>query len=309
MGPGSEGDHPRTLFAPGEVLSDTYEIRGLLGEGGLDGLGQVFVARDRPLNREVAIKAYWPISDSVTSGLLQREAQALAAISHPGLATVFTLGRHGEIEYLVTERIRGTSLEEEMAGRHRIGTRVPVRDTIRILLSMAGVLNAVHQAGCLHRDVKPSKVMLAPHERVVLTDFGLFLPEGELGGRPDRAGTPSYMAPESIRDRVPAGGGNLVDLYALGVIAFELLAGRLPFAGSSPEETLDQHVNAPVPDLLALAPEAPPRLAVLAGTLLAKDPYDRPDGEEVVWRLRAIRDEHDHGVRRSLTPMGTRTRG
>jgi serine/threonine-protein kinase len=151
--------------------------------------------------------------------------------------------------------------------------------------------------------------MLAQHERVVLMDFGLFLPEGELASRPDLAGSPNYMAPESIRDRVLTGSGHLVDLYALGVIAFELLAGRLPFSGRSLEETFDQHVNAPVPDLLLLAPEAPPRLAVLACELLAKDPYDRPESEEVVWRLKAIRDDNDRGIKRALTPIATRTRG
>jgi serine/threonine protein kinase len=303
---GSEGGHPRTLFELGEVLSGTYEIRSLLGEGGM---GQVFAARDQPLNREVAVKAYWPITESVTSGLLQREAQALAAIPHPGLATVFALGRHRDIEYLVMERIRGAPLDEEMNRRHRIGAKMPVRDTIRILLAIAGVLNAVHQAGCLHRDLKPGNVMLAQHERVVLMDFGLFLPEGELASGPDVAGSPNYMAPESIRNRVQAGSGHLVDLYALGVIAFELLAGRLPFVGPNLEQTLDLQVNAPVPDLLALAPEVPPRLAALACELLAKDPYDRPPGDEVVWRLKAIHDDHDHGIRRSLTPMATRTRG
>ena len=306
MGLGSEGGHPRTLFPIGEVLSGTYEVRGLLGEGGM---GQVFDARDRPLNRDVAVKAYWPITESVTSGLLQREAQALAAIPHPGLATVFALGRHNDIEYLVMERIRGAPLDDEMTKRHRIGSRMPIRESIRILLSIAGVLNAVHQAGCLHRDVKPGNVMLAQHERVVLMDFGLFLPEGELASRPDLAGSPNYMAPESIRDRVLTGSGHLVDLYALGVIAFELLAGRLPFSGRSLEDTFDQHVNAPVPDLLLLAPEAPPRLAVLACELLAKDPYDRPESEEVVWRLKAIRDDNDRGIKRALTPIATRTRG
>jgi serine/threonine protein kinase len=303
---GHEATGARTLFQVGDVLNDTYQIRALLGEGGM---GQVFDARDRPLNRDVAIKAYWPTTHFITSGLLQREAQALAAIQHPGLATVYTLGRHREVEYLVMERIRGAGLDEEMIRRHRIGARLPMRDTIRILLAIADVLHAVHEAGCLHRDVKPGNVMLAGRERVVLMDFGLFLPEGELSGRPDLAGSPNYMAPESIRDHVLAGAGHLVDLYALGVIAFELLAGRLPFTSGSLEEIFDQHLHAPVPDLAGLAPEAPPRLAALACQLLAKDPYDRPESEEVAWRLRAIRDDHDHGLRRALTPMATRTRG
>jgi serine/threonine-protein kinase len=300
------GTAARTLFHIGEVLSEMYEVRGLLGEGGM---GQVFEARDRPLNRDVAIKAYWPTTYVINSGLLQREAQALAAIQHPGLATVFSLSMHEGLEYMVMERIRGTGLDTEMARRHRIGARLPLHDSIRIMLAIAEVLHAVHEAGCLHRDVKPGNVMLSGRERVVLMDFGLFLPEGELAGRTDLAGSPNYMAPESIRDRVQPGAGHLVDLYALGVISFELLAGHLPFGGRSLEETFDLHLNASVPDLAALAPEAPPRLVALASQLLAKDPYDRPESEEVVWRLRAIRDDHDHGIRRALTPMEIRSRG
>jgi serine/threonine-protein kinase len=292
--------HPRTIFRIGAVLGEIYQIRGLLGEGGM---GQVFEAQDQQLNREVAIKAYWPVTSSVTSGLLRREAQALAAIHHPCLATAFHMGKEGDVEFLVMERIRGVGLDVEMTQRHRIKHRVPMRDTIRILLAIAEALNAVHAAGCLHRDVKPSNVMLAGHERVVLMDFGLFLPEGELAARPDLAGSPNYIAPESIRDRVMPGAGHLVDLYALGVIAFELLTGRLPFAAQNLEETFDQHLNAPVPDLAMLAPGAPPRLAALTRELLAKEPYERPTSEEVVWRMRAVRDDYADAPRRALTPM------
>jgi len=303
---GLETTAARMIFHVGELLSDTYQVRSLLGEGGM---GQVFDARDRSLNRDVAVKTYWPTTYSLTHGLLQREAQALAAIQHPGLAAVYTLGQHEGIEYLVMERIRGSGLDEEMARRHRIGARLPLRDAIGILLAIADVLHAVHEAGCLHRDVKPSNVMLAARERVVLMDFGLFLPEGELSGRPDLAGSPNYMAPESIQDQVRPGAGHLVDLYALGVIGFELLCGHLPYAGRTLEETFDQHLNAPVPDLSALAREAPPRLCALIAQLLAKDPYDRPESEEVVWRLRGLREDHDRGIVRSLTPAEIRTRG
>jgi serine/threonine-protein kinase len=283
------------------VLNETYEIRGLLGEGGM---GQVFDARDQQLNRDVAIKAYWPVTSSVTSGLLRREAQALAAISHPGLATVFGLGKHHDTEFLVMERIRGVGLDAEMARLHRIRSLVEMRDSIRILLAMADVLRAIHGAGCLHRDVKPGNVILvAARDRVVLVDFGLFLPEAELAAHPEPGGSPNYMAPESIQDRVRPGDGRLADLYALGMIAFELLAGRLPFSTRNVEETFQWHINGPVPDLAALAPEAAPRLIALTHELLAKDPHDRPDAEDVVARLRQIRDDHDRGFRRALTPV------
>jgi serine/threonine protein kinase len=292
------GAHPRTLFHSGEVLNGVYEIRGLIGEGGM---GQVFDARDLSLNREVAIKAYWPI-ESLRAGTLRHEAQAQAAVQHPGLPAVFTIGRHGALDFLVMERIRGIGLDETLAQRHRIDARLPLGETIRILLAMADVLAAVHTLGCVHRDVKPGNVLLAA-QRVVLTDFGLSRAEGEAPDDP-AAGSPNYMAPESILDHVERGAGHRVDLYALGVIAFEMLAGRLPYVGRSLEDTFAQHVNAPVPALEPLAAGVPPRLAALVRSLLAKDPYDRPESEELVWRLRTIREDHLRGVRRSLTPLG-----
>jgi serine/threonine protein kinase len=290
------GIHPRTLFRSGDILDGIYEIRSLIGEGGM---GQVFEARDLWLNREVAIKAYWPIQ-SIKAGTLRHEAQAQAAVQHPGLPAVFTMGRHGALDFLVMERIRGIGLDETMAQRHRIGARLPLAETIRILLAMADVLAAVHTLGCVHRDVKPGNVLLAA-QRVVLTDFGLSRAEGEAGDDAV-AGSPNYMAPESILDHIERGAGHQIDLYALGVIAFEMITGRLPFVGRSLEETFQLHVHAPVPDLEALGLGLPPRLAALIRSLLAKDPYDRPNSEEVVWRLRAIREDHTRGVRRSLTP-------
>jgi eukaryotic-like serine/threonine-protein kinase len=297
---GGGGAHPRTIFPVGERLSGIYEIRGLLGEGGM---GQVFEAHDHHLNRESAVKAYWPVTGAITAGLVRREGQALAAIHHPNLATVFTMGRHLGIDYLVMERIRGVGLDVEMAQRHRIKSRVPMRDTIRVLLAMADALKAVHAAGCLHRDVKPGNVMLTARERVVLMDFGLFVRESELAGHGDLAGSPSYIAPEVILDRVRPGSGHLVDFYALGVIAFELLTGRLPFVGKSLSETLEMQVNVPLPDLAVLAPGAPPKLSALTRDLLAKDPDERPDAEEVLWRLRAVREDFESAPRRALTPI------
>jgi serine/threonine protein kinase len=301
MGVSAELEGARTLFQVGEVLDGIYEIRTLLGEGGM---GQVFEAHDQWLNREVAIKAYWPTHLGDGAAVLRREAQAQAAIQHGGLPTVFTLGRHGADLFLVMERIHGVGLDVALEQRLRIKARLALAESLRILVSIAEVLAAVHAAGCLHRDVKPANVMLAGRDRVVLMDFGLFLPEGELVERTQVAGSPFYMAPESIEDEVHPGMGHLVDLYALGVIAFEMLAGRMPYQAQSLEAMFEQHLHAPVPDLSRLAPGVPPKLAVLTRELLSKDPYDRPDSEEVVWRLRAIRDDHDRGVRRALTPAG-----
>lgn len=129
-----------------------------------------------------------------------------------------------------------------------------------LLIAIADALTAVHRAGIAHRDVKPANVMLAPGGRVVLMDFGLFLPEFEVAAQATIAGSPQYMAPEAI-DTVEPGAGGLVDLYALGVMAYEMLAGVPPFHGETPDEVWDRHLYDPIPDLAQARPDVPASLA------------------------------------------------
>ena len=283
---------PEPIFRVGDLLGGAYEIRGVLGSGGN---GQVFEAHDRLLNRRVAIKAAWP-SDPRLGTLLRREAQALAAIRHPTLVTVHALGVHQGTDYFVMELVPGVTLEDHLTRHRKTGGPLSVDEALDILISVAEGLAAVHRAGIAHRDVKPGNIMLAPGNRVVLTDFGLVVPEFAAGS--EFMGTPTYMAPETILGAVRPGSAHLVDTYALGVLAFELVTGAPPFDAANVAAVVRQHVEAPVPEVTGV----PPKLGALIQEMLAKDPDLRPQQlEGVVWRLRALRTQR---VDASAKPFG-----
>ena len=269
-------------FSVGEVLSNTFELKGVLGAGGM---GVVYEALDRVLNRPVAIKV------SLMTGpdsSLRHEGQGLAAMRHPAMVAVYGLAEHRGIEYLVMERVRGVTLEEHLKQRRSRGEALTLTESLDLLIAVADGLGAIHQAGIAHRDVKPANLMVAPGGRIVFTDFGLFAPQFERIARV--AGSPEYMAPESIRSRVEPGRAHLVDLYAFGIVAFQVLVGWVPFGGNSAAEVLPQHLNDAPPDLAKLRADTPPELGRLVGRLLAKDPDERPqDVEEVLWELKSLR--------------------
>src|SRR5438046_4450073 len=147
------------------------------------------------------------------------------------------------------ERLYGLSLREHLVRRRRAGQRFTVEETVDVLLALADTLDAVHRAGVAHRDLKPGNVMLAPGKRVVLMDFGIFLPAyASDGERRPLAGTPEYMAPEAVTQRTHAVDAHLADLYALGVLGFEMLTGAPPFTGDDPTAVLRQHAHSPAPD-------------------------------------------------------------
>ncbi len=270
-----------TTFAEGELLGGTYEIRGLLGRGGM---GQVYDAWDRALQRRVALKTSLPGLPSI-----QNEARALAAMRHPSLVTVHALGEHEGVPFMVMEHVPGITLAA-LIEKRRLGDSADVEETLDVLISIAEGLAAVHRAGLAHRDLTPANVLLAPGSRVVVTDFGLVQPEFAAGGRGGFGGTPAYMAPESFSNSVTPGDAHLVDVYALGIIAFEMLTTRLPFESGTVPGYAALHAEAPVPEPMGPEP-IPPRLAALVRELLAKEPRERPQLESVVWQLRAIRNE------------------
>jgi serine/threonine-protein kinase len=273
---------PPRIFRVGELLGDTYEIRAVLGHGGM---GQVFDAYDTALLRRVAIKANFPD----TQFSVRTEAQALAAVRHPGVVGVHALGVHDGVDYMVMEHVSGVTLAQHLDRLERAGLPLPER--LGILVAIGDGLAAIHRAGISHGDVKPENVLLAASGRVVLTDLGLVRAAYE----PDSglvAGTPAYMAPEIMSPRFKNAGWHLVDEYAFGVLAFRVLSGRLPFDTAESDLALVMmHVDAPVPSLGELTP-LPRRLTELVAQLMAKDPTDRPPTmDAVVWQLRAITEQ------------------
>ena len=264
------------MFRPGDVVGGAFRVCGLLGEGGM---AQVWEAHDLQLDRRVALKAARPHASLPP---LWKEAQALAAFHHPSLVTVHALGQHRDVDFIVLERIVGVSLGELLYESLQSRQPFSLGEALGHMRAIAEGLAVVHREGLAHWDVKPDNVMLTPDGRVVLMDFGLVLPEYESEVRSVIAGTPHYMSPESVRNEVAVGGGQLVDIYAFGVTCFELLTCLPPFLGDSSEELFAMHSRAPVPSVRARRRDVPAALDELVRAMLAKAPGDRPASMDAI---------------------------
>ena len=267
----------------GDVLGSALEIRSLLGAGGM---GKVYEAFDRDLLRTVAVKV---AGDHPDAPPVREEARALAAISSPSVVTVHAVGTHQGVDYLVMERVYGLSLEERLEEQRQCNQPLPLADALHLVSSLAEGLSVIHQAGIVHWDLKPANVMLTPGGRVVLLDFGIFVPAFAAAHAPMFRGTPAYSAPEAIRGAVDPPEAHLVDAYALGVLAFELLTGQLPFDAPTVDEIWKLHQHHPPPSVRSLRPEVPEPVARVINELLAKDAADRPPAmADVARRLRLL---------------------
>jgi eukaryotic-like serine/threonine-protein kinase len=283
------------IFVAGERLQGVYEVQDVLGTGGM---GQVFGAIDHQLDREVAIKACWP---RVDPQVLHSEAKALAALRHPGVVSVYAIGTHQQVDFIVMERLRGLTLYDHMVQR---GQKAPfsVEEALDILIDISDALVVIHRAGLIHRDLKPANIMLAPGNRTVLLDLGISLRSERAEKEAQMAGSPHYMAPETIKSTMTRGKGHLIDIYALGIIAFEMLAGRRPFEHHDVTRLLDMQLYTEPPQLAEMAPRVPLHMCRLIGEMIRKDPAERPQSVEVVsaW-LRGIR-RSQRGAN-SIAPM------
>ncbi len=252
--------------------------------------------------QEYALKLLHRALDGTTDDALvalRREAALLTAVDHPGLPRVHEVGLAERRPYLVMELVHGTSLADVLSRGSLSAERV-----VALTLDVIEPLAAVHARGLVHRDLKPQNIMVLPDGRGRLIDFGLTAREGEDDDEtPLAVGTLAYSAPEQagmlkrpVDDRS--------DLYSLGVIMFEALAGVLPFQSLDVGELLRAHASLPPPDLLALVPDTPPELAHVVATLLAKDPDDRyQDGRSLAADLRVIAGNQPGPVRADLPPM------
>jgi eukaryotic-like serine/threonine-protein kinase len=253
----------------GRVLGGRYRLRALLAVGGM---GAVWAAEDAVLGREVAVKVLGEAlaGDRRAALRLRREARAAGRLAHPGIARVWDLGEDAGRPYLVMELLHGESLAARLA---RAGPLEPA-EAVRVVASAADALEIAHRAGIVHRDVKPGNVFVTSGGDVKLLDFGIARAANEAaltGG--DLLGTAAYLAPERVlgHDATPA-----ADVYALGVLLYELLAGRPPFAGDTGTALAMAHVHARPAPLGTVAPRVPPALAAACERALAKDPAARP---------------------------------
>lgn len=262
-----------------------YEILAELGRGGM---GAVYKARDPVLDRFVALKQ---LSAEVLAepGMRERflrEARSAARLQHPNIVTVYEFGEVEGTPFIAMELLEGGNLADAVED----GRLPDLASRLGVVVQVCDALAYAHRHGVIHRDVKPSNIAILPSGAAKIVDFGIaFLEGGTLATRTGMLlGTPAYMAPEQF-----AGGGvdARVDMWSLGVILYELVAGRRPFEAETVLALIYQIVHNPPPPLKELAPAAPPKLVAIVERALEKDPRRRfPDLEAMGRELRAVQD-------------------
>lgn len=272
----------RTPFPP----ISGYKMIHALGEGGM---GAVYLASDETLGRRVAVKVISRryASDAESSARFLREARSMATVEHPHIVRVYAFGESEGQPYLVMEYVEG----EDLALRVKRDGPLGVGEALRILRQVVEALDAAWEQKIVHRDIKPSNILLDKRGRVRVADFGLAKPmrmEGDatLSAKTYVLGTPHYAAPEQIRGRDV---DFRSDIYSLGIVLYEMLAGERPFEGSTPFDVIDKQVREPLPALKKKRPDTPEEVVQLLDWMTQKNPAQRPASyAELLGRVDAL---------------------
>jgi serine/threonine-protein kinase len=246
-----------------------YTLERQLGRGGM---GAVYLAFDPTLKRRVAIKILPAhlAADPEYVARFEREATTLAQVRHPNLMHIYAVGEDQGVHFMAMEYIQGRSVAQII----REDGPFALSRAITILCEVTGALDKVHAAGVVHRDLKSGNILIDADGRAVLMDFGLAKPRYDSSVTTEDLllGTPEYMAPELAEG---AGADFRSEVYALGVILYEMLAGKVPFRGSSAIATLRQHVERPLPSIREVRNDLPQQVESLLDRALAKKPEER----------------------------------
>ncbi|MGE5728673.1 MAG: protein kinase domain-containing protein [Gemmatimonas sp.] len=268
------------------ALGDAYHIERELGGGGMS---HVFLASETALGRSVVVKVLPPeTAAGVNIERFRREIQLAASLQHPHIVPVLAAGQAGDLLYYTMPLVEGESLRAKLA---REG-EMPVGDAIRILRDVVDALAYAHARGVVHRDIKPDNVLITGGHAVV-TDFGVAKAMSASSGSSSLTslgvalGTPAYMAPEQAAADPHV--DHRADLYAVGAMAYEMLCGRPPFSGMSPQQVLAAHVTLPPAPLSGQRTSVPPALNTLVMRCLEKKPADRVQtAAEMLTQLQAM---------------------
>jgi serine/threonine-protein kinase len=248
-----------------ELVAGRYRLLEPLGRGAMSA---VWEAEDTELERRVAVKTLAPSADRQR---FEREARAVAALSHANIVALYDYGESEGRPYMVLECLSGGSLEDRLAGAQPL----PDEETRRIAADIAAGLAHAHERGLVHRDLKPANILFDTEGRAKIADFGIarMRGTGTLTETGTVLGTASYLSPEQATGS-PAGPAS--DVYSFGVILFRLLTGRLPFAAKNAMELVRMHRDETPPPVAELRRDAPADLAALTAASLEKDPAGRP---------------------------------
>ncbi|MEJ5222830.1 MAG: serine/threonine-protein kinase [Anaerolineales bacterium] len=242
-----------------------YEIKAELGRGGM---ATVFLAYDPRFHRNVAIKLIsgYLRENPIVRLRFEREAHLIARIEHPAIVPVYDLGEHDDQLYLVMRYMPGGSLADEIKKG-----KMTLQRAIQVMTLIAPALDAVHAQGIVHRDLKPGNILLDSYGNPAISDFGIAQFTSATTDLTGSAviGTPAYMSPEQVRAETDLDGRS--DIYALGVILFEMLTGRGPFQATTPLNLVLKHLNDPIPSARSLCPDLPPEVDAVLAKALAKE--------------------------------------
>jgi serine/threonine-protein kinase len=252
------------------VLAGRYRLERRVAQGGM---AEVWLGTDLALNRQVAVKLLKPhlASDPVIAERFRREAIAVASVNHTNIVQVFDAVADGDRQAVVMQYVDGKTLRRLLDEQKQLSPEL----TVHIGMALAGALDAAHSAGLVHRDVKPGNVMVTPDGKVLLTDFGI---AKALGGGDDLTsdnvmmGTAKYLSPEQVRGRRLDG---RADLYSLGLVLYECLAGKVPFQGETDADTALARLQRDPTDLMRLRPTLPGGLVDVITKLVQREPDNR----------------------------------
>jgi eukaryotic-like serine/threonine-protein kinase len=279
-----------TSLLGAKTLGGRYRPLRRIGSGGM---GTVWEADDLVLHRRVAVKILSPslCEDETVAARFHREAQAAGRLAHPNVAAVFDYGEEQGCPFIVMELVQGRTVRELLDERGRL----PVDEALDVAAQVAEALAAAHAAGIVHRDVKPGNVMVADGGRVKVMDFGIadaswFDPITDTG---IVMATARYISPEQATG---GSGGPASDVYSLGMVLYEMLAGRAPFEGPSPFAVAAAHAYEVAPPVSRFVPSLPPSVAAIVDRATRKDARERPSAQALAFGLRTEGGGADDGA-------------
>lgn len=258
----------------GLLIDDRYRVKSRIARGGM---ASVYMALDERLDRPVALKVMHPhLAESKQfTARFRQEARAAAKISHPGVVPVFDQGVIEGQGYLVMELVKGASLRQTLD----LKGPLTVRESLEYTLQILGAIEAAHNVGVVHRDLKPENVLVSDNEKLRVVDFGLARAASEisLSSTGSILGTVTYLAPEVAQS---GDFDSRTDIYAVGLMLFEMLTGRLPWSGTNPLSVAYARVKEDVPAPSSIVKWLPTEIDDLVGSLCARNPTDRPSTAE-----------------------------
>lgn len=289
----------QSIEALQEALGEDFEVKQKLGKGSM---ATVYLAREMELGRFVAVKVLLPgrARDETARKRFEREAKAVASLSHPNVAQVFRMGRlRDETPYLVMRFVKGRTMEERLAAEGRL----PAKLATEVLHQIASALAAAHAQGIVHRDVRPANVLWDEEKgQAFLTDFGIaaiLATSGEDATRLTKTGqmvgNPRYLSPEQLRDEDLT---ELSDMYAFGILGYELLTGDGPYEAKTNTQWITAHLRGEPKDLQRLRPDIDPAVASLLRRCMNREPNHRPSAATAAGALASSMAPDSH----ALTP-------